>query len=204
MIGRLSGTLIQKQPPLLMIDVHGVGYEVQAPMSTFYQLPELEQGVVLLTHMVVREDAQLLYGFYSESERLLFKSLIKVNGVGPKLALTILSGISADEFVQVVKNNDESGLVRLPGIGKKTAQRLIVEMRDRLDDWQADKSLDSAESSTGSENINSEQDIIKEATSALIALGYKPAEASKMINQLDKHQQSSQSLIKQALKNTVR
>lgn len=204
MIGRLSGTLIQKQPPLLMIDVHGVGYEVQAPMSTFYQLPELEQPVVLLTHMVVREDAQLLYGFYSESERLLFKSLIRVNGVGPKLALTILSGISADEFVQVIKNNDESGLVRLPGIGKKTAQRLIVEMKDRLNDWQGDDSAAQDKSSTGSDKLNTEQDIIKEAISALIALGYKPVEAGKMINQLDKQDQSSESLIKQALKNTVR
>ena len=204
MIGRLSGTLIQKQPPLLMIDIHGVGYEVQAPMSTFYQLPELDQAVVLLTHMVVREDAQLLYGFYSESERLLFKSLIKVNGVGPKLALTILSGISANEFVQVVKNNDESGLVRLPGIGKKTAQRLIVEMKDRLNDWQGDEALEQDKSSTGANNLNSEQDIIKEATSALIALGYKPVEASKMISTLDKQDQNSQSLIKQALKNTVR
>ena len=202
MIGRLSGTLIQKQPPLLMIDVHGVGYEVQAPMSTFYSLPELDKPVVLLTHMVVREDAQLLYGFHSESERRLFKSLIKVNGVGPKLGLTILSGISADEFVQVVKNNDESGLVRLPGIGKKTAQRLIVEMKDRLDDW--DSSITDGKTSTASDHLNAEQDIIKEATSALIALGYKPAEASKMISKLDKENQSSESLIKQALKNTVR
>lgn len=204
MIGRLSGILIQKQPPLLMIDVHGVGYEVQAPMSTFYQLPELNKAVVLLTHMVVREDAQLLYGFHSESERLLFKSLIKVNGVGPKLALTILSGISANEFVQVVKSNDESGLVRLPGIGKKTAQRLIVEMRDRLDDWQSDAVESMDKTSTGSDNFTSEQDIIKEATSALVALGYKPVEASKMISKLDSQDQTSEMLIKQALKNTVK
>lgn len=202
MIGRLSGILIQKQAPLLMIDVHGVGYEVQAPMSTFYSLPELDQPVVLLTHMVVREDAQLLYGFYSESERRLFKSLIKVNGVGPKLGLTILSGISANEFVQVVKSNDETGLIRLPGIGKKTAQRLIVEMKDRLDDWDTPSTDD--KTSTESDNLNSGQDIIKEATSALIALGYKPVEASKMISKLDKQDQTSESLIKQALKNTVR
>jgi len=204
MIGRLSGILIQKQPPVLMIDVHGVGYEVQAPMSTFYNLPELDKPVVLLIHMVVREDAQLLYGFYSESERLLFKSLIKVNGVGPKLGLTILSGISANEFVQVVKNNDESGLIRLPGIGKKTAQRLIVEMRDRLDDWQDDTVAGLDKTSITSDNLNTGQDIIKEATSALIALGYKPVEASKMISKLDKQDQTSESLIKQALKNTVR
>ena len=204
MIGRLSGTLIQKQPPLLMIDVHGVGYEVQAPMSTFYQLPELDQPVVLLIHMVVREDAQLLYGFYSEPERFLFKSLIKVNGVGPKLAVTILSGISAGEFVQVVKNNDESGLIKLPGIGKKTAQRLIIEMKDRLKDWPGDGLAEQDKDSLDSVNSNSEQDIVKEATSALIALGYKPVEADKMLSQLDKQDQSSQSLIKQALKNMVR
>jgi len=204
MIGRLSGTLIQKQPPLLMIDVHGVGYEVQAPMSTFYQLPELDQPVVLLIHMVVREDAQLLYGFYSEPERFLFKSLIKVNGVGPKLAVTILSGISAGEFVQVVNNNDESGLIKLPGIGKKTAQRLIIEMKDRLKDWPGDGLAEQDKDSLDSVNSNSEQDIVKEATSALIALGYKPVEADKMLSQLDKQDQSSQSLIKQALKNMVR
>ena len=204
MIGRLSGILIQKQAPLLMIDVHGVGYEVQAPMSTFYNLPELDKPLVLLIHMVVREDAQLLYGFYTEPERRLFKSLIKVNGVGPKLGLTILSGISANEFVHVVKNNDESGLVRLPGIGKKTAQRLIVEMKDRLSDWQDDTVEGIDKTATTSDNFNIEQDIIKEATSALIALGYKPVEASKMISKLDKQNQTSESLIKQALKNTVR
>ncbi len=203
MIGRLSGILIQKQAPQLMIDVQGVGYEVQASMSTFYQLPELDQPVVLLTHMVVREDAQLLYGFYDESERLLFKSLIKVNGVGPKLALTILSGISADEFVKVIRNNDESGLVRLPGIGKKTAQRLIVEMKDRFDDWKSDVADNTGEDSTESGSLANERDIIKESISALVALGYKPVEASKMIRQLETQDQSSEMLIKQALKNTV-
>ena len=204
MIGRLSGILIQKQPPLLMIDVQGIGYEVQAPMSTFYQLPELDQSVVLLTHMVVREDAQLLYGFYDETERLLFKSLIKVNGVGPKLALTILSGISANEFVTVIRNNDESGLVRLPGIGKKTAQRLIVEMKDRFDDWKGDASGAAENYSAESGSLSKQQDIIKESISALVALGYKPVEASKMIRQLDTQDQSSEMLIKQALKNTVK
>ena len=204
MIGRLSGILIQKQAPQLMIDVHGVGYEVQAPMSTFYQLPELDSPVVLLTHMVVREDAQLLYGFHSESERLLFKSLIKVNGVGPKLALAILSGISANEFVQVVKNNDETGLIKLPGIGKKTAQRLIVEMRDRLDDWQSSETVAMDKTTTESDNSVTEHDIIKEAVSALIALGYKPVEASKMISKLETEGQTSEMLIKQALKNTVK
>ncbi len=204
MIGRLSGILIQKQAPQLMIDVQGVGYEVQAPMSTFYQLPELDQPIVLLIHMVVREDAQLLYGFYSESERLLFKSLIKVNGVGPKLALTILSGISANEFVKVIRNNDESGLISLPGIGKKTAQRLIVEMKDRFDDWKSESADDMDRPSMESGSLSTEQHIIKESVSALIALGYKPVEAGRMIRQLDTQEQSSEMLIKQALKNTVK
>ena len=203
MIGRLSGILIQKAPPFLLLDVQGVGYEVQAPMSTFYQLPELNQPAVLLTHLVVREDAQLLYGFYNESERLLFKSLIKVNGVGPKLALAILSGISVDEFVQVVKNDDEVGLIRVPGIGKKTAQRLIIEMKDRLTDWQNNSATEQTKNTTGAENQASEQDIIKEATSALIALGYKPIEASKMISKIDKHDQTTESLIKYALRSKV-
>ena len=204
MIGRLSGILIQKQAPQLMIDVQGVGYEVQAPMSTFYQLPDLDQPVVLLIHMVVREDAQLLYGFYSESERLLFKSLIKVNGVGPKLALTILSGISANDFVKVIRNNDESGLISLPGIGKKTAQRLIIEMKDRFDDWKSESADDIDRSAAESGSLSSEQAIIKESVSALIALGYKPVEAGKMIRQLDTQDQSSEMLIKQALQNTVK
>lgn len=204
MIGRLSGILIQKQAPQLMIDVQGIGYEVQAPMSTFYQLPELDLPVVLLIHMVVREDAQLLYGFYSESERLLFKSLIKVNGVGPKLALTILSGISANEFVKVIRNNDESGLISLPGIGKKTAQRLIVEMKDRFDDWKSESPDDIDRFAAESRSLSSEQVIIKESVSALIALGYKPVEAGNMIRQLDTQDQSSEMLIKQALKNTVK
>ncbi len=203
MIGRLAGTLIQKSPPLLIIDIHGVGYEVQAPMSTFYQLPELDQPVVLLIHMVVREDAQLLYGFYNESERRLFKTLIKVNGVGPKLALAILSGISVAEFVQVINDNDESGLIRLPGIGKKTAQRLIVEMQDRLSDWQIDNVSDQEKTSTSADQSPSKQDIIKEATSALIALGYKPAEAAKMISRIDKQDQTTESLIKYALRSKV-
>ncbi len=203
MIGRLSGILIQKTPPFLLLDVQGVGYEVQAPMSTFYQLPELNQPAVLLTHLVVREDAQLLYGFYNESERLLFKSLIKVNGVGPKLALAILSGISVDEFVQVVKNDDEIGLIRVPGIGKKTAQRLIIEMKDRLADWQTNANTEQTKNTTGSENQINEQDIIKEATSALIALGYKPIEASKMISKIDKQDQTTESLIKYALRSKV-
>ena len=134
MIGRLRGILILKKAPTLMVDVNGVGYEVEAPMTTFYALPDIGQEVTLHTHMVVREDAQLLYGFAAESERRFFRQLIKVNGVGAKMGLTILSGISAESFARNVRDNDVASLVRLPGIGKKTAERLIIEMRDKLKD----------------------------------------------------------------------
>jgi Holliday junction DNA helicase RuvA len=134
MIGRLTGTILYKAPPLLILDVRGVGYEIEAPMSTFYLLPAVGADVQLFTHLAVREDAHLLFGFATENERHLFRSLIKVNGVGPKLALTILSGIEADEFVLCIQHGDNARLTRLPGIGKKTADRLIIEMRDRLKD----------------------------------------------------------------------
>src|SRR5688572_17609541 len=135
MIGQIRGILIEKQPPSLVVDVHGVGYDIDAPMSTFFQLPDVGCEVTLLTHFVVREDAHHLYGFYTREERQLFRSLLKVNGVGPKLALTILSSITPDEFVHCVLSNDAASLVRLPGVGKKTAERLIIEMRDKLSDW---------------------------------------------------------------------
>ena len=135
MIGRLRGVIVGKTPPELLLDVNGVGYEVQSPMSTFYVLPDVGQEITIHTHFVVREDAQLLFGFMAESERSLFRTLIKVNGVGPKLALTILSGIEAEQFVYCVQNNDSAALVKLPGVGKKTAERLLVEMRDKFDDW---------------------------------------------------------------------
>ena len=135
MIGRLQGVILVKQAPEIVIDVNGVGYEVQVPMTTIYQLPEVGKSVTLHTHFVVREDAQLLYGFAELRERSLFRTLIKVNGVGPKLALTILSGIESDDFVRCVRDGDTASLVRLPGVGKKTAERLLVEMKDRLKDW---------------------------------------------------------------------
>src|SRR5436853_116691 len=134
MIGQIRGIIIEKQPPQLMVDVLGIGYEIDAPMSTFYQLPESGQEVTLFTHFVVREDAHHLYGFYTRDERLLFRTLLKVNGVGPRLALTILSSTSPEEFVRFVLNNDTASLVHLPGIGKKTAERLVIEMRDKLSD----------------------------------------------------------------------
>jgi Holliday junction DNA helicase RuvA len=200
MIGRITGVLLEKQAPVLLIDVQGVGYEVQAPMTTIYQLPEQGSTVTLFTHFVVREDAQLLYGFSSERERLLFRTLIKVNGVGPKLGLTILSGIETDDFVRCVRDNDTVTLVRLPGVGKKTAERLLVEMRDRLKDWQVQgESLgDASQQGVPSGNLAA-----TEAESALIALGYKPQQASKAIAALDSPDASSEELIRMALKNMV-
>lgn len=198
MIGRIIGILLVKQAPEILVDVGGIGYELQVPMSTIYQLPELGQNVSLHTHFVVREDAQLLYGFASLSERRLFRTLIKVNGVGPKLALTILSGIDGDEFVRCVRDGDTATLVRLPGVGKKTAERLLVEMRDRLKDWHVDVSSATLGGATISSNSSA-----AEAESALVALGYKPAEASKAIAAVRGDADSSEQLIRLALKNMV-
>ncbi len=193
MIGRLAGIIIEKQLPYLLIDVAGVGYELQATMNCFAKLPELGKPVVLYTHFVVREDAQDLYGFVDQTERSLFRSLIKVNGVGPKLALTILSSINADEFVYCINNNDSATLVKLPGVGKKTAERLIIEMRDKLSSWQTDLTL--IDQQTSKQN-----DQTREAISALVALGYKPQDASRMINKVDGEATTSEELIRLALK----
>ncbi|WP_411369014.1 Holliday junction branch migration protein RuvA [Pseudidiomarina salilacus] len=205
MIGRLSGTLISKQPPEIMIDVHGVGYEVQMPMTCIYELPELGEQVSIITHFVVREDAQLLYGFNTFAERSLFRQLIKAQGVGPKLALTIMSGMTAQQFVQAVTHDDVSTLVKLPGVGKKTAERLVVEMRDRLKQWSnATPATDAAPIDFGDMQStlvsNSPRD---DALSALLALGYKPAQAEKAVAQALKADDgaSSEQLIRTALKN---
>ncbi len=203
MIGRLRGTLAQKQPPLLLVDVSGVGYEVEAPMSTFYQLPAVGEAVVLHTHLVVREDAHLLFGFASETERRLFRTLIKVNGVGAKLALTILSGISADEFARSVQDNDTAALVRLPGVGKKTAERLIVEMRDRLSDWEGDAVLPGGAPPASAE-ASPVRDETRDAVSALVALGYKPPEASRLVSKVETEGLSSEAIIRAALKQAVK
>jgi holliday junction DNA helicase RuvA len=202
MIGRIHGVIIEKQAPELLVDVQGVAYEIQAPMTTIYQLPEIGQPVTLHTHFVVREDAQLLYGFSNVRERLLFRTLIKVNGVGPKLALTILSGIETDDFVRCVRENDVVTLVRLPGVGKKTAERLLVEMRDRLKDWSVDTTAHDVDDGRNP-RVGGMRD---EAESALIALGYKPQAASKAINAVfDKDaNHSSEQLIRMALKNMVK
>ncbi len=194
MIGRLHGKILQKHPPQLLIDVQGVGYEVDAPMSTFYQLPDVGSEVTLHTHMVVREDAQLLYGFASETERTLFRHLIKISGVGPKLALTILSGMGADEFVACVQDGDAAALVRMPGIGKKTAERLIIELRDKLKDAQPQ-----GESSPTLAMKSGNGSPISDAVSALIALGYKPQEASRMVRAVNTDGLDTEEIIRLAL-----
>lgn len=177
MIGRLKGTLLEKKAPDLLLDVNGVGYELLAPMSTFYQLPAVGQGVVLFTHMVVREDAHQLFAFYEEQERALFRALIKVNGVGPKVALAILSGVPAEEFVRLVQNNDVTALTKIPGIGKKTAERLVLDLRDKLAAWQGVARTEQVQVLPES----ADKGLSEDAETALIALGYKPQDAAKMV-----------------------
>ena len=178
MIGRITGRLLEKTPPALLVDAHGVGYELEAPMSTFYRLPATGQEVSLHVHMVVREDAQLLYGFGSKLERSLFRELLKVSGVGAKVALSILSGMSADDFSATVASGDAAALVRIPGIGKKTAERLVVEMRDRVEAL-----VPSALPGGGVQAaVPGEDTPTAQAMEALVALGYRPAEAKKLVD----------------------
>lgn len=200
MIGRLRGKLIVKHAPSLLLDVGGVGYELEAPMTTFYELPEVGSEVTLHTHLLVREDAQLLYGFASEQERLMFRTLIKVSGVGAKLALALLSGISARELADTVQHNDIARLTRVPGVGKKTAERLIVEMRDRLPALGMDASQPGQADGAVASLAMAQNDAVKDAISALIALGYKPQEASRMVNVVDNKSLPSEEIIRQALK----
>jgi Holliday junction DNA helicase RuvA len=196
MIGRLKGILVSKQPPWLLVDVQGVGYEVETPLSTLFDLPANGQEVTLLIHTVVREDAFLLYGFLREAERSLFRHLLKVTGVGAKLALGILSGMNAQEFADAVHRNDVSALVRLPGIGKKTAERLIIEMRDRLVQG-GDVSAPTVPGVLPAPGANPMQ----EAMGALEALGYKPPEASRMVRAIPNAESLSvEALIRSALK----
>lgn len=197
MIGRLKGTLISKQSPWLLIDVNGVGYEVEAPMSSIYDLPATGQEVTLLIHTVVREDAFLLYGFLRETERALFRNLLKITGVGAKLALAILSGMSAQEFADAVQRNDVSTLIRLPGIGRKTAERLIIEMRDRLG------GLENAPLPGAAGAIS--RNALDEAISALESLGYKPVEAARMARAVpDAAGLEAGEIIRAALKQAVK
>jgi holliday junction DNA helicase RuvA len=201
MIGRLTGILLSKQAPELLLDVNGVAYEISAPMTTFYKLPEEGQKLTLHTHLVVREDAQLLFGFYDLFERSLFRLLIKTNGVGPKLALAILSGIEAQTFVQCIQDEDSSTLIKVPGVGKKTADRLIIEMRDKIKDWQISKGSSTASGVIGMDTFVPKPSARNDAESALIALGYKSSDAAKAISQIKDKDLSSEELIRIALKN---
>ena len=193
MIGRLQGTILEKQPPTILLDVQGVGYELEASMSTFYHLPECGEEIVLHTHLVVREDAQLLYGFHSLSERLMFRSLIKISGVGPKLALTILSGMSAEDFTRCILEEDSKALTKLPGVGKKTAERLVIELKDRLE------RDDSIKLPGSPEKIERQATPVNDAVSALISLGYKAQQASQMVRDLDVEDKSTEDIIRAAL-----
>ncbi|HCM06574.1 MAG TPA: Holliday junction branch migration protein RuvA [Oceanospirillales bacterium] len=197
MIGRLSGVLIEKQAPDLLIDVNGVGYEVQAPLSSFLDIGQVGSKITLLTHFVVREDAQLLYGFSDKMQRTMFRTLIKVSGVGPKLALGILSSMDADTFARCIQNHEVTALTKLPGVGKKTAERLIVEMQDKLKEWQTQAPLWAAVEQTKTDSRNH---LLADAESALISLGYKPQEAAKMLSKMPAEIDSSEEMIRRALK----
>ena len=195
MIGRLKGTLVHKQPPWLVIDVHGVGYELEAPMSTFYDLPEIGREVTLFTHYAQKEDSVSLYGFLREAERRLFRDVQKVSGIGAKIALAVLSGVSVDEFGRLVHAGDVTALTRIPGIGKKTAERMVVELRDRAADF------------VGSGTValpGVAADAQSEATSALQQLGYKPAEAARMARDAAAAGDDAAAIIRRALQSALR
>jgi Holliday junction DNA helicase RuvA len=198
-IGRLRGALVEKQPPHLVLDVNGVGYEIEVPMTTLYRLPHLSETVTLHTHLVVREDAHLLFGFYEKRDREMFRELIRLNGVGPKLALALMSTLEVDELVRCVQAQDTSALTRVPGVGKKTAERLLVELKDRFKAWDAlpgTFALVSEGPGAPVQVATAESDAI----SALVSLGYKPQEASKAITAIKDKNLSSEDLIRRALK----
>jgi len=211
-IGRLRGTLVEKISPEILIECAGIGYEVTMPMTSIYALPELEQQAIIYTHFVVREDAQLLYGFANKTERKLFRLLIKVNGVGPKLALAVLSAMSADQFVSCVRHDDVSGIVKIPGVGKKTAERLLIEMRDRLKDWQSEQvAVLSNPDGSAPEQLNAEltventfvNDHKGDAVNALLSLGYKQIQADKAVKSVYTSGMSSEDIIRHALKSML-
>ncbi|TPH14027.1 Holliday junction branch migration protein RuvA [Litorilituus lipolyticus] len=211
MIGRLRGTLIEKLSPEILIECAGVGYEVSMPMTSIYALPELNEQATIYTHFVVREDAQLLYGFANKVERKLFRLLIKVNGVGPKLALAILSGMSANQFVSCVNHDDVNAIVKIPGVGKKTAERLLIEMRDKLKDWQAQMPMNTPATDAMPDQLSAEYTFVDnfvnddkgDAINALISLGYKQAQADKAVKQVYSKGMSSEDIIRDALKSML-
>ncbi|KAF7786572.1 MULTISPECIES: Holliday junction branch migration protein RuvA [Pseudoalteromonas] len=205
MIGRLKGILVEKQPPEILLDVSGIGYEVQMPMTCFYELPQAGNEATIYTHFVVREDAQLLFGFNHKTERALFRELIKANGVGPKLALAILSGMSAEQFVQCVNQGDASTLVKIPGVGKKTAERLVLEMKDKLKNFGHDLLTPFSDNAILAPQedptvANTPED---DALAALLALGYKPAQAQKALKAVSKPGMDTEGLIKEALRSMM-
>jgi holliday junction DNA helicase RuvA len=193
MIARLKGLLLTKQPPLLLIDVGGVGYEVDAPMSTFYDLPEVGREVTLLTHLQIKEDAHSLFGFLTDNERQLFRTLLKISGIGAKTALAVLSGASADEFARLIQTADISALTRIPGVGKKTAERMVVELKDKLGGFSASTHVGLR---TGTPVP---ADPLSEANVALISLGYKPQEVQMLLKKIDTEGLSAEELIRKAL-----
>ncbi|WP_202844417.1 Holliday junction branch migration protein RuvA [Luteimonas saliphila] len=196
MIGRLRGTLIHKQPPWLVVDVHGVGYELEAPMSTFYDLPEVGRDVALFTHHAQKEDSVSLYGFLTEPERRLFRDVQKVSGIGAKIALAVLSGTSVNQFASLVQTGDVAALTKIPGIGKKTAERMVVELRDRAADFVGGATL------AGGTAVPA--DPLSEATIALQQLGYKPAEAQKMAQAAASDGDPPETIIRKALQSALR
>ena len=196
MIGRLQGILISRQPPWILVDVGGVGYELEAPMSTFYDLPEPGQPVTLVTHYAVKEDSVALYGFLLESERALFRAVQKVSGIGAKIALAILSGVSADDFARFVQTGDIAALTRIPGIGKKTAERMIVELRDRVEGLVG--------SPTSSTFASAPKDPVSEASVALQSLGYKPNEITRLVKDASAPGDSAEDIIRKALRAALR
>ncbi len=201
MIGHLTGRLVEKHPPEILLDVQGVGYELLLPMTSFYQLPDIGQQTALFTHLVVREDAHLLFGFSQKTDRTLFRELIKTNGVGPKLALAILSAMSVEEFAYAIEREELSKLVKIPGIGKKTSERLLVELKGKFKGIQQEDFFIESQHLKQPEHVLNEQDIpASEAISALIALGYKAAEAEKLVKKISKPALSSEQLIREALK----
>lgn len=204
MIGHLTGVLMEKQPPEILLDVQGVGYELLLPMTSFYNLPKIGEKTSLFTHLVVREDAHLLFGFAQKTDRSLFRELIKTNGVGPKLALAILSAMSVNEFAYAIEREELSKLVKIPGVGKKTAERLLVELKGKFKGMeQGDFFLKGSELPRVDANLSSAEEPSNEAISALIALGYKPTEAEKMVKKIAKPNLNSEQLIREALKAAI-
>ncbi len=194
MIGSLRGTLVSKRPPWLTLDVGGVGYELEAPMSTFYRLPDTGRELMLVTHFVVREDAHALYGFFTEAERALFRSLLKISGVGPRIALGVLSGMTVEGFYQCIRDQNVASLVKVPGVGQKIAELLLLKMKDRLPESLA----------TERAAIPARSQAEGEASGALVALGYKPSEVIKMLRDLDGVKLTTEEMIREALRRVHR